>query len=79
MCFCVSVGLGLLLPGGELRLEPLDLARRRVDLRLDVLDRDVLADDRAERREARDGLLHVLLGDAQDEVRVAGALLRRRR
>ena len=74
----VRLGLGrlsLLLPGGALRDEPLDLAGRRVDLVLDVLDRDVLADDRPERREAIDGLLNVLLRDAQDEVRVAGALL----
>ena len=75
----VLLGVGrlrLALPVGEPRLEPVDLAGGRVDLGLDVLDRDVLADDRPERREPRDGALDVLLRDAQDDRRVARAALR---
>ena len=48
------LGLRLGLPVGEAGLQALDLARGRVDLGLEILDRDVLADDRAERRQPRD-------------------------
>jgi hypothetical protein len=59
------------------RLEPLLLAGdarvETVEPALEVGDRDVLGDDRAERREACDRLLQILDRDAQGQLGVSGA------
>ena len=56
------------LQAGDLLAQRLQRPGPRVDLRLDVLDRDVLVDDLAERRQLDDGGLHLADRDPQHEV-----------
>src|SRR5207244_6625034 len=57
-----------LLQNGDPPAKRLYLLEARVELRLDVLDGDVLGEDRAQRREADDRLLDASDRDPQDEI-----------
>ena len=64
VCVCVA-------QLGELGLQAVDRARGRVDAGLEILDRDVRADDRAERAELLDRLLDAAARHLEHEVGLA--------